>query len=314
MTNIFRERRDKPSDINNILGNIKESLAGKEDILLIINADDPPLAAFSEGLPNPKIYFGLGHAFGTEETFSKEVECGVCGGTLTYARHFYGDLGHYRCKNCGFIRPEPDYKVSLSDRGEGLRAEGPEGFCIEAKVNSLDTYNGYNVLAAVTYAATAGFKGDDIIKGIEGYEPQLGRMERFQLDKPVILNLAKNPVGFNESMKVVLQDKRPKAVILGINDLPQDGTDVSWLWDTNFEMLKDALAAGFAVFGRRGGDMARRLADAGIEPSMITIIEASKVAEYAAQRDEPVVYVLVNYSLLFETQGLLRKWERRRSN
>ena len=55
-------------------------------------------------------------------------------------------------------------------------------------------------------------------------------MERFYIKETHYLNLAKNPVGFNESMKLVNQDTNTKTIAIGVNDLPQDGRDVSWLW------------------------------------------------------------------------------------
>ena len=53
----------------------------------------------------------------------------------------------------------------------------------------------------------------------------------------VTLNLAKNPAGFNQNISAVMQDKSPKDIIIAINDNAQDGTDISWLWDVDFDLL-----------------------------------------------------------------------------
>ena len=51
----------------------------------------------------------------------------------------------------------------------------------------------------------------------------------------VLLNLAKNPTGFNQNLKIIAARREPKAVAFFVNDKEGDGRDVSWLWDIDFE-------------------------------------------------------------------------------
>ena len=91
--------------------------------------------------------------------------------------------------------------------------------------------------------------------------------------------------------------------------MPSDGIDVSWLWDTNFEILLeiDESIANYTVFGRRRYDMALRLKYAGIDENKITVSATIEDAVYNLVRTESNTgYVLVNYSLLFETQKILK--------
>ena len=71
----------------------------------------------------------------------------------------------------------------------------------------------------------------DISSCTKEYRPQTGRMEELIIDtgKRVCLVLAKNPAGFNQSVRAVLEDPSEKDVLIGINDYVQDGKDVSWL-------------------------------------------------------------------------------------
>ena len=56
---------------------------------------------------------------------------------------------------------------------------------------------------------------------------QNGRMELFDIGgRHVVLNLAKNPAGFNQNISVVLEDKSPKDLIVVINDKAQDGKNI----------------------------------------------------------------------------------------
>lgn len=36
-----------------------------------------------------------------------------------------------------------------------------------------------------------------------------------------------------------MEDKRDKDIIIVINDNAQDGTDISWLWDVDFDRFAD---------------------------------------------------------------------------
>ena len=70
------------------------------------------------------------------------------------------------------------------------------------------------------------------------FNPENGRMEQFRIKGTgVTLNLAKNPAGFNQNISAVMQDQAPKDIIIAINDNAQDGTDISWLWDVDFDLL-----------------------------------------------------------------------------
>ena len=63
-------------------------------------------------------------------------------------------------------------------------------------------------------------------------------MEQFRIQGTgVTLNLAKNPAGFNQNISAVMQDTAPKDVIIAINDNAQDGIDISWLWDVDFDLF-----------------------------------------------------------------------------
>ncbi len=196
-------------------------------------------------------------------------------------------------------------------KGGSLEVHGaPMDFKIRFDIESNETYSLYNMLAAVSCCALMGITQKTVVKGLEHYRPQLGRMERFYIQKPITLNLAKNPVGFNESMKIVSQDIHLKTIAIGINDLPQDGQNISWLWDTNFEILLgvDDTIEDYVLFGQRRYDTALRLKYAGIDSDKFIIIEDIRdMVDCIVESQSEVGYVLLNYSLLFDTQKILKR-------
>lgn len=313
-TNIFRDQLDRYSEIDALLNKINAAIRTSQRTVLLINSDDPALVALAEELPNEKYYYGIENPvdMGSQDLARDSVFCKECGQRLYYKHYYYGQLGHFACDNCGFKRPTPHYKAHVKDDGTKRLltvADRDDSFSAQIDFHITDTYSLYNTLAAVSCAALLGNSSETVLNGLEKYKPQIGRMERFYIGKPIVLNLAKNPVGFNESMKIISLDTSSKVIALGINDMPSDGIDVSWLWDTNFEILLeiDESIANYTVFGRRRYDMALRLKYAGIDENKITVSATIEDAVYNLVRTESNTgYVLVNYSLLFETQKILK--------
>lgn len=313
-TNIFRDQLDRFSEIDALLNKINAAIKTSQRTVLLINSDDPALVALAEELPNEKYYYGIENPvdMGSQDLARDSVFCKECGQRLYYKHYYYGQLGHFACDNCGFKRPTPHYKAHVKDDGTKRLltvADRDDSFSAQIDFHITDTYSLYNTLAAVSCAALLGNSSETVLNGLEKYKPQIGRMERFYIGKPIVLNLAKNPVGFNESMKIISLDTSSKVIALGINDMPSDGIDVSWLWDTNFEILLkiDDSIANYTVFGRRRYDMALRLKYAGIDENKITVSATIEDAvDNLVRTESNTGYVLVNYSLLFETQKILK--------
>lgn len=82
-------------------------------------------------------------------------------------------------------------------------------------------------------------------------------------DRRVVLVLAKNPAGAQQALCAVLASAGTRAFGIALNDNLADGTDVSWIWDVDFESL-DLSGCTFVLTGGRAQDMAVRLKYAGV--------------------------------------------------
>ena len=104
-----------------------------------------------------------------------------------------------------------------------------------------------------------------------------------------------------------MQDTNPKDVIIAINDNAQDGIDISWLWDVDFDRFQDMNAASITVSGIRCQDMRLRMKYVDIPTMLEADVEKairSRVADGTGN-----LYVLVNYTALFSTRNILKKLE-----
>jgi UDP-N-acetylmuramyl tripeptide synthase len=226
---------------------------------------------------------------------------------------FYGHLGHYACTRCEFARPTPAVCATtvelLGDEGSNLTLATPDGV-IRARLHLPGLYNVYNALAAVAACITMGIRRDTIARGLETFTAAFGRLERIQVeDRQLFLALVKNPVGFTEVLRTVLASEGRRTLLIAINDLFADGTDVSWLWDVEFERLADRVNL-VVCSGLRAEDMAVRLKYAGVEPARIKVErDPRRAIELALNAAEPneTVYVLPTYTAMLAVREILRQ-------
>ena len=103
------------------------------------------------------------------------------------------------------------------------------------------------------------------------------------------------------------QDQAPKDIIIAINDNAQDGTDISWLWDVDFDLLGNDSVKSITVSGIRCQDMRLRLKYVDI-PSVLEG-DVEKAIRDRVEDGVGNLYVLVNYTALFSTRNILKRLE-----
>ena len=307
MTNLFRDQLDRYGEIDITMNILEEMIRTVPDMKLIVNGDDALSAYMAMDSGNPCVYYGISHPVMRNET--NEIRegrfCKKCGERLQYSFYHYSQLGDYQCPKCGFKRPVPNYDAEDVKVGDQL------SFSVEGKrivANYRGFYNVYNILAAYAGIRTAGFKAEHFMDMLKNFNPENGRMEQFRIKGAgVTLNLAKNPAGFNQNISAVMQDTNPKDVIIAINDNAQDGIDISWLWDVDFDRLGEESIRSVTVSGIRCQDMRLRLKYVDIPSILESDVEKAirdRVADGTGN-----LYVLVNYTALFSTRNILKKLE-----
>lgn len=77
--------------------------------------------------------------------------------------------------------------------------------------------------------------------------------------------LVKNPAGFSQIIEYLSGLSSEYDLLCCLNDKPQDGTDVPWIWDVPFEALSEMKNHVHDVFvaGTRKEDLYLRLKHAG---------------------------------------------------
>ncbi|MCK4268742.1 MAG: DUF1727 domain-containing protein, partial [Actinomycetia bacterium] len=285
----------------------------KSDARLVLNADDPRVAALGKDARVEPVYFGIediDHQKGGEVGAQDSKDCLVCGGPLTYSKRYFSHLGDYSCPKCGFKRPRPqitatDLKLTLEASRFILKTPAGE-YKVELGVPAI--YNVYNALLAISIGFTVDVDPATSIAALADFQPSFGRLEKIEVDgKHVRLMLIKNPTGFNQAIETLNLDPDPKNIIIAINDNLADGTDVSWLWDTDVERMGKTKA--LITSGIRAHDMALRLkysgnkSDIQVEPKLSEALAAG-LERTRAGGD---LYILPTYTAMLDIRRHLEK-------
>ncbi|HWQ14437.1 MAG TPA: DUF1727 domain-containing protein, partial [Roseiflexaceae bacterium] len=356
--NLFRDQLDRYGEVDSVAAGWRGALGRlPASSTVLLNADDPAVAALGEGLAAQVRYYGLEdtrHAAGATTHAADSQFCRRCGTPYAYSALFYAHVGHYACPRCGHTRPTRHYRL------EQVELLGAEASLLQITVDAAGDasakaslrirlplpglYNAVNALAAVAAALELGVPPAIIRDTLERFSAAFGRIERVDAGgRPLLLALIKNPVGASETVRMLVEGStlhvarsaqhhhvagEPTSdvqranvrletglhLLILINDRHADGTDVSWLWDADFERLAGRVARA-TVGGTRAADMAVRLKYAGVAPEHIAVADdpaRALDAALAALPAEETLYALPTYTAMLELRAELvrRGWAR----
>jgi lipid II isoglutaminyl synthase (glutamine-hydrolysing) len=266
--NLFRDQLDRYGELESIAKKIEKALAAlPENGRAILNADDPRVAEIGLNLTRAPLWFGLDDVSVAQKTLPHAADartCPRCGASLEFEAVYVGHDGVYRCPNNDFARPTPELTAT------NIKLDGFDSLTLtiggtEIAMPLGGLYNAYNVLAAYAVAREIGLGPAYIAERLRTFRAAFGRQERVEFrGRHLILVLSKNPAGFNETVRTAVELAHGENFIIGLNDRKADGTDVSWIWDVDFEMLKDHAKVVIPA-GARAHDLAVRLKYAGVK-------------------------------------------------
>ncbi|MEH1921944.1 Mur ligase family protein [Nostoc sp.] len=294
--NLFRDQLDRYGEVDTISKRWTKVISTlPAETVVIPNADDPTLSNLGQQLPQRVLFFGLNEPEHYLEAIPHAVDsiyCPKCGHSLDYKGVYLSHLGDFTCPKCGFTKSKPTLESN------------------EWSQILVGLYNKYNTLAAATAAIELGVDEVTIRDTINKFQAAFGRAEDLVINgKRVRILLSKNPVGTNETIRVVTQST-DKTTLLVLNDRTPDGTDVSWIWDVDTEKLVER-GGTIVVSGDRVYDMALRLrySQKSTESNLNLIVEEDlRQAIATALEHTPeneTLHILPTYSAMLEVREVL---------
>lgn len=282
--NAFRDQLDRYGEVDSVVKNWeKTSRLLKHDPLFILNADDGNTQDLSKSLKGDLLKFALEDHKITGEKIGRNNK--------------HADL-----------------------QAKNIRLDGLNGssFTLSIDHSSLvvdlpipGIYQIYNFLAAFSIGLQIGLNPSLMIDSLKTFSTAFGRMEKIQLGKNQgYISLIKNPVGTTQVLETIAPNIKPHdRLLIALNDNFADGTDVSWIWDANFEVLSTKLSAiRLICSGTRAYDLAVRLKYAGFSPNNLEIVPNMHTAFNKAKSGlKGNLFILPTYTAMLNLQHILAK-------
>lgn len=339
LLNLFRDQLDRVGEMDRVQDTLVRALVASPKTILVVCADDPLSmgVAWKAQAAGVRVrYFGVLQDMATSQDRVAEARfCQLCGAKLLYHTRTYAQLGDFYCPACEFRRPHLDYAahdITLDTTGLSFKARPSQDDMRSMHIHTSTSglYMVYNLMALASIALELGISEQILTSCIENYQPENGRLQHFMLDgTSITLNLAKNPTGFNQNISLLQQDTRSKYVYICINDHDNDGCDVSWIWDVDFERLHSECDLTLLCGGSRAHDMQVRLKYAGFDAQLAATIDealhivnahshaqhssttsSAHTSDISSVQDKPL-YVLTNYSALWPVKARLEELSRK---
>lgn len=306
VTNFFRDQLDRAREMEQLIVKIETAIKDY-DGTLVLNGNDPNVVRLRNAAPMASVsYYGVNRCESSTEDTKEASEgkfCPSCGSKITYDFYQYSHIGNFHCTSCDFKTPELDTAgevISIPNRTfrfDDMEFHAPQG----------GLYTIYNCMAVVCIAHLFHIDAKYAKQTFNNVKVPEGRNETFTFHgQKCVLNLVKNPTGANEVMKVIEEDTGDKTILIVLNDNAQDGTDISWIYDTFFEKLIKDSTQHIICSGTRAYDMALRLKYGGYQKE-IEIQETLKNAVDALKNSKHTMYAIATYTALQPVRSLLRR-------
>jgi len=286
LLNVMRDQLDRFGEID-ATAKLLATIATNTTEAVVLNREDPRVAPIAKILTTQKVhYFGLTPAM--KKLFPSDDE-------------MRGDMPVKADAN------ELTADVVLSSLSGQTADFFMDGETFSTPLALQGVYNIYNAAAAL--ALVRAVLGDTIerpslIEKLSKVTPAFGRGETITIGgQPLELVLVKNPSGFRLSLSSF--NPAGYETMIAINDNYADGRDMSWLWDVDFDSMKERGVAQLS--GVRAYDMALRLQYDEIAVSNVNVNIADALQHFITMHPTSPKRIYCTYTAMLALRRELSK-------
>ena len=280
LLNLSRDQLDRAGEVRAAAQAWRAVLEAHPDTPVIANADDP-LVAWAASASGDVTWVGVGHHW-TEDAGS----CPACGHLIRFTP------GRWTCTSCRLRRPVADVALAASVVCSPAFGSLPLELSVPGRCNLA------NATMAIAAAIHLGVEPTTALEATTRIESVDGRYSRVRvMGGSARLLLAKNPVGWMETLDII--GREPNPVVVLVNDRIADGRDVSWLWDVPFEQLR---GRPVVAAGTRALDLSLRLRYAGVPHT----VERDLLSSFRSWPHDGEVDIVANYTAFQWLRRVLR--------
>ncbi|MBE6152615.1 MAG: DUF1727 domain-containing protein [Firmicutes bacterium] len=301
--NLFNDQLDRTGEVDTIISKIGKILKNYKGNL-ILNGNDPNVVRL--GLMNTKgknYYYGSKKLKTSYTDSTESIICPICKETLEYEFYQYSHIGKFICPKCEFGKINYYNELSKIDVNDFYIGKD------KYTTNNPNLYNIYNLLAIITLSNIYNLDKDIVNDIFTNYASKDGRYQKFNINnKECILNLGKNPTGFNVILNNIKKDKDNKELLILINDKINDGKDVSWIWGIDFNNMNSFNR--IICSGTRAYDIAITLKCNNYDKNKIIVEHDIDKSINKLLETDSKKYIISNYSPLTKTKEILEQLEK----
>lgn len=254
LLNVLRDQLDRFGEIDTTAKMMTE-IAKNTRKKLVLNANDPRISQNEKLTEADVLWFGfsddLSEIFPTDEQLHDGKKAQKRNGKSEKISRKNDDilLADFSKNNSA------EYDFNGEKVRENLAAGGAH--------NALNGSAALQLVRAILLEKSCGkFDFKKNVEWLVKVNPAFGRGESIKIgDKNIVLNLVKNPAGFQS---VLRSADAEKTTLFAVNDQYADGRDVSWLYDVDFDVFANKNTKIFTT-GIRANDIALRLEYDGVK-------------------------------------------------
>ena len=297
VTNFFRDSIRRNAHPEYIVDFINKAIP--KETTMILNGDD--LICTGVAPENKHIYYSIDKlSTDTKNPINivRDIRiCPKCHSTLKYDYVRYHHLGKAHCPKCDFANPTPNYLAKLDFDKMTMDYKYDTKICTYPLVSN-SIFNIYNEIACITLLTNLKLSPNDIKKSLKKLHIVETRFTKEIINGiEVITHLSKgqNPVACSRVFDYVKNETGTKDVIFlpdDVEDNIKTSENITWLYDTDFELLNDPSIKRIIIGGPRYLDNKLRLLLAGIpEDKMVLIPNELDTAKYI-DKDVDKIFIL----------------------
>ena len=322
LLNLFRDQLDRYGEIENIRSRWMNTFAKDMFVKskLIVNADDFLLSDIAKSFQGEVSYFGIDDQLLSENTSNRitEISYCYCGKKIIHSLLYYAHIGKWQCSHCDNMRKQPDIiatNIQLSNNGIrfNLKSNSDSRFF---ESSSIGLFSVYNAIAAFSALIKLGINLEYIHDSFKVNHQIFGRQESFIIkERKIKLFLVKNPAGLDQVIDALMQKKHIHEnqnqqkinLLFALNSRIEDGKDVSWIYDADFETLTSGVG-NLVVSGERLHDLALRFVIAGASNFEVEQnIKKALSAIISKSEQGSDIYLLLTYSAMMDYRKYIAK-------
>lgn len=314
ITNLTRDQPPRQGHFDLVYNEIKKAIT--DDMHLILNADDPYLYKFTFDHKGPVTFYGIQkNNYSYQQSMFENLNfiyCPNCHKKLEYHYYHFENIGDFHCPKCGFERRKPKYEITTLDYLERNLVIN-EKYSLHFPFSIL--YCAYNTLSAFALLSELNLEKEKISKDISELSANKKIYDCYRYNGHnvyVLNNKNENSSTFNQSLLFVNEHKEEKNIVIGWKEISRryHFDDLSWLYDIDFELLKNDSVHKIYCVGINRYDIATRLKYAGIDEKKISIYTTLEETVCSIKKkDKENIYAILNFDYVEPFNTLMTRGE-----